>query len=161
MTEAISNTSPLLYLHRARVLPLLPKLFSQVIVPSAVVNELETGRRLGHAVPECRSTPWMQITAPMDTPPDWLAAEIGPGELAALALRRERGKGVLLLDDAHARRLAHSAGFEVWGTLKVLLELKAKGALTLIAPIVENLFGSGMWISPALRERILKLANEN
>lgn len=45
MPEAISNTSPLLYLHQIGVLHLLPELFDKIWVPGAVVHELNEGRR--------------------------------------------------------------------------------------------------------------------
>ena len=48
MLEAISNTSPLLYLYRASVLEWLPKLFTGVWTPRAVVMELQEGRRRGY-----------------------------------------------------------------------------------------------------------------
>ncbi len=41
---AISNTSPLFYLHRLKRLDLLQKLYQKVIVPEAVVDELKAGR---------------------------------------------------------------------------------------------------------------------
>lgn len=44
MPEAISNTSPLLYLYRSGLLEWLPALFGQVWVPGAVVRELKQGR---------------------------------------------------------------------------------------------------------------------
>jgi len=39
--KAISNTSPLLYLHRCGGLAWLPRLFTLVCVPGAVASELE------------------------------------------------------------------------------------------------------------------------
>ena len=48
----ISNTSPIFYLHRLRLLDLLQELYQKIIVPKAVVAELETGRRQGEDVPE-------------------------------------------------------------------------------------------------------------
>jgi predicted nucleic acid-binding protein len=48
----ISNTSPIFYLHRLRRLDLLQKLYQEIIVPKAVVAELEAGRRQGEDVPE-------------------------------------------------------------------------------------------------------------
>ena len=41
MPEAISNTSPLLYLYRGGVLAWLPQLFNETWIPKAVVLELE------------------------------------------------------------------------------------------------------------------------
>lgn len=44
----ISNTSPIFYLHRLRLLGLLlQELYQKIIVPRAVVAELEAGRRQG------------------------------------------------------------------------------------------------------------------
>ncbi len=48
----ISNTSPIFYLHRLRLLGLLQELYQKIIVPKAVVAELEVGRRQGEDVPE-------------------------------------------------------------------------------------------------------------
>lgn len=45
MPEAISNTSPLLYLYRIETLDWLPELFTQIWTPMAVVHELQEGRR--------------------------------------------------------------------------------------------------------------------
>ncbi len=47
----ISNTSPIFYLHRLRLLDLLQKLYQEIIVPKAVAVELEAGRRKGEDVP--------------------------------------------------------------------------------------------------------------
>ena len=43
MPQGISDTSPLLYLHRAGVLDWLPKLLTDIWIPSAVVQELQEG----------------------------------------------------------------------------------------------------------------------
>ena len=49
--RVISNTSPLFYLHRLRRLDLLQRLYQQVLVPEAVVDELNAGRDQGEDVP--------------------------------------------------------------------------------------------------------------
>jgi hypothetical protein len=49
--EAISNTSPLLYLYRGGVLDWLPLLFSEIWIPNAVVLELKEGQHRGYDVP--------------------------------------------------------------------------------------------------------------
>lgn len=50
--EAISNTSPLLYLYRIDGLNWLPKLFYSIWVPQAVADEFKEGRRRGYDVPD-------------------------------------------------------------------------------------------------------------
>ena len=48
MPKAISNTSPLLYLHRVEALHWLPELFDEVWIPGAVRGELKAGKGKGN-----------------------------------------------------------------------------------------------------------------
>ena len=109
MPEAISNTSPLLYLYRIGVVEWLPKLFSKLWLPNAVVLELQEGHRRGYDVPTPRDYVWIQIVEPNAIPSEWLTLDLGAGELAAMALALENPSQVVLLDDALARRIAHAA----------------------------------------------------
>ncbi|MCL5959886.1 MAG: DUF3368 domain-containing protein [Chloroflexi bacterium] len=160
MTEAISNTSPLLYLHRIGAIDWLPRLFSEVWMPTAVLSELREGQQRGYDVPSPSNYPWLQVVDPRATPSEWLSLDLGVGELAAMALALENPTCVVLLDDMLARRTAQAAGLRVWGTLKVLLEAKAQGLTDRIGPLVNRLSNSGMWLSGEVRQRILMLAGE-
>ena len=161
MPEAISNTSPLLYLYRIDALDWLPRLFSEVWIPAAVLDELEEGRRKGYEVPVPSHYSWLQVVNPRATPSEWLSLDLGVGELAAMALALEHPTRVVLLDDMLARRTAQAAGLTVWGTLKVLLEAKAHGLTDRIDPLVNRLSDTGMWLSDEIRQRILALAGES
>jgi predicted nucleic acid-binding protein len=160
VAEAISNTSPLLYLHRVQALHLLPALFDAVWTASTVLRELSTGRERGHDVPDLSAHGWLRIMDPRAVPSGWLASDLGPGELAVLALAIENPDRIVLLDDALARRVAEAAGLTVWGTLRVLLEAKSRGLVDRIAPFVDHLERSGMRISSSIRQRVLALADE-
>lgn len=119
MLKAISNTSPLLYLYRISGIGWLPKLFDEVWTPEAVRNELQTGRNKGFDVPNPDDYSWLNIINPKSAPSEWLALDLGAGEIAAMALALENPDRVVLLDDMLARRTAQVAGLPVWGTLKV------------------------------------------
>ncbi|MGH7596577.1 MAG: DUF3368 domain-containing protein [bacterium] len=160
MPEAISNTSPLLYLHRIGALEWLPKLFSEIWFPSAVAFELEEGRRLGYDVPNPSDYAWLQLVEPRAIPSEWLTTDLGAGELAAMSLALENPNRIVILDDGLARRIAQAAGLKVWGTLKILLEAKSVGLTETIAPLVTRLEAAGMWISSDIRKRVLALAGE-
>lgn len=160
MTEAISNTSPLVYLHRIHAFDLLPRLFPPVWVPTAVAHELEDGERRGFDVPNVHGVSWLQIVDPRSVPSEWLALDLGAGELSALALALEHNDRVILLDDGLARRIARAAGFTAWGALKVLLEAKSHGFVEGIAPLLGQLKEAGMWFSDDIARRILALAGE-
>jgi predicted nucleic acid-binding protein len=103
----------------------------------------------------------MKITEPHATPSEWFAAILGAGEIAAMSFALEHPDHILLLDDALARRTAIAAGLKVWGTLRILLEVKSCGLIEVIEPVVDRLEKSGMWISEDIRRRVLALAQES
>ena len=161
MPEAIMNTSPLLYLYRIGVLEWLPMLCNDIWIPQAVVQELQEGQSKGYDVPLPGAYAWLQVVEPRAVPSAWLALDLGAGELAVLAIALEHPQRVVLLDDGRARRIAQAAGLTVWGTLKVLLEAKSQGLTDLVAPHVDQLREAGMWMSEAIRQRVLALAGES
>ena len=161
MLKAVSNTSPLLYLYRISGIQWLPRLFDEVWTPEAVKDELQAGRSKGYDVPNPDDYSWLQVVNPKSAPSEWLALDLGIGEIAAMALALENPDRVVLLDDMLARRTAQVAGLQVWGTLKVLLEAKSHGIIEKVEPYVSKLSDSGMWISSEIKERILKLAGES
>lgn len=160
MPEAISNTSPLLYLYRIDCLDWLAQLFNDVWIPQAVVVEFGAGQQRGYDVPMPAHYPWLNVVDPHAMPSEWLALDLGPGELSAMALALENPGRVLLLDDTLARRTAQAAGLTVWGTLRVTLEAKDRGLTDRVAPLLDRLSDSGMWLSAGIRQRILALAGE-
>jgi predicted nucleic acid-binding protein len=94
-------------------------------------------------------------------PSEWLALDLGAGELASMALAIENPHHIVLLDDLLARRTAQAASLQVWGTLKIMLEAKSRGLVQEIEPFVSRLGNAGMWMSDDMRQRILILANES
>lgn len=160
MPDAITNTSPLVYLYRIGALDWLPKLFNEIWMPSVVVRELQEGIRRGYDVPKPNEFPWLKVKDASAIPSEWLVLDLGAGEIAAMALALENPTRVALLDDMRAREIAQAAGLIVWGTLRVLLEAKSRGLTERIEPLVDRLAETGMWISDDIRERILTLAGE-
>lgn len=160
MPEFISNTSPLLYLHRIDALNVLSALCTEVQVPRAVARELSDGREIGHNVPDLQRYEWIRIVDPRVISPEWLNLDMGEGELAVLAIGLERPNCIVLLDDRRARRIAQAIGLKVWGTLKILIEAKSQGLVERVAPYVVSLEGAGMWMSDTIRARVLTLVGE-
>ena len=160
MAEAITNTSPLIYLDRIRRLEWLPELFEEVWIPTAVVDELQQGLQHGHRSLDVDQIRGFRVIAPETQPSEWLSADLGPGELAAITLAMEHPGRVVILDDGLARRTAQAAGLDVWGTLRVLLEAKSNGLTDHIEPLVDQLARAGLWFSEEIRRRILALADE-
>lgn len=160
MLNAISNTSPLLYLYRIDALKWLPSLFAEIWIPGAVVFELQEGRQKGYDVPNPSDYNGIKIIEPKMIPSEWFAVDLGAGELAAMSLAMEYPENIILLDDALARRTAKAAGLNVWGTLRILLEGKSHGLIENVKPQLNLLEDGGMWVSEGIRQRLLALAGE-
>ena len=118
------------------------------------------GQTKGYDVPIPINYPWLRTVNPKNMPSEWLALDLGAGELSAMALALENPNHIILLDDGLARRTATAAGLTVWGTLKVLLEAKSLGLVDRIEPMIGRFSEVGMWISDDIKRRILKLAGE-
>lgn len=160
MHKAITNTSPLFYLHRIGKIDLLPKLFYEIWTPTAVVLELQEGQQFGYDAPIVEEYQWLTVVNPRTTPSEWFALDLGPGELATMALALEYPDRIVILDDQLARKIAQAAELEVWGTLRILLEAKQRDLLEQITPLLTNLQEAGMWLSEDIIRRIAALAGE-
>lgn len=156
MSQVCADTGPLLHLHEAGAVHLLP-LLGTVVVSPLVVTELRVHAR----------TLWPTVF------PDWLklqslstaahqrarawqqAGLLHGGEAQTLALALELKPRWFLTDDAAARLMAESLGVETHGSLGVVLwtaahrlvgEAEAKAMLAAL----EN---SSLWMSSQVREQ--------
>ncbi len=156
----VSNTSPVSNLAAVGRLDLLRAGFGQVLVPSAVAEELAApGSPLAASSP---LPPWLMVTPVADTALlAALAQSLDRGEAEAIALGVERGAGLLVLDERRARQIARAMGLEVIGVLGVLLHAKRAGLIDAVGPVLDDLIArAGFWVGTELRARVLLEAGE-
>ena len=156
----ISNTSPIFYLHRLRRLDLLQKLYQEIIVPKAVVAELEAGRRQGEDVPAIDRYEWIKIRAIRSPQILGLSTDFGPGETEVLALALEESDSLVIIDEKLARRIARLRGLRVTGTAGVLLKAKQEGHILAVKPFLDRLQEIHFHLSDNVRTLILSIAEE-
>jgi len=156
----VSNTSPLFYLHCLRRFELLLQLFSRILVPPAVVQELEEGKQRGLSVPDVTAYSWVQRRVPADPIYLSLPPQLGKGEVEAIALAHEMPETLLLLDDLSARHAAQDLGLAMTGTLGVLLRAKEKGLILALKPLITPLCRAGFRLGPRVERMFLDLAGE-
>jgi predicted nucleic acid-binding protein len=117
----VSDTGPLHYLVLTNAIDVLPKLFSRILVPDAVVVELS------HPETPLAVRTWLQSAPPwIDCGPNasTVAADSlrrGAGERAAINLAESVGAQMLLIDDRAGVVSARSRGLETIGTLGVMV----------------------------------------
>jgi predicted nucleic acid-binding protein len=128
----VADSSPLRYLIVIGAVHLLPELFGETWVPSAVLAELSAVSTPSDVRAFLGSAPdWLRVGEPTEESLAAVSRELDWGERAALALGRDLKAGLLLLDDAAGRTEARALGFRVTGTIG-LLRLAAE--LSLIDP---------------------------
>jgi uncharacterized protein len=153
----VSDAGPLIALGRLDLLALLPKVFAQVQVPTAVLEE-------------CMGRPGNADAARIQLAVDrhWLIAcdavpivreGLDPGECAAIARALEIGAG-LLADDQAARQYALQVGLHVIGTLGVLVLAKRAGHLPAVKPLIDRLRAGGQRLSHVAVAQALAAADE-
>lgn len=156
----ISNTSPLFYLYQLGYLNLLRKLYERIVVPEAVVAELEAGRDQGEDVPDVTDYDWIEVRSIHVPKLVSLITDLGAGESQVLALALEEPDCLVILDDYLAREVASLQSLRITGTAGVILKAKREGYLPAVATLLDKLIQLDFRLSEAVKARILKLAQE-
>ncbi len=156
----IVNTSPLFYLHRLGFLDCLNKLYGEIVIPEAVVVELEEGRRIGEDVPGIADYHWIKVRKVTIPAFIKMIPDLGHGEAEVLALACEETEPLLVIDDALARKIAKLQAFKFTGTAGVLLKAKKAGHIAEIKPLIEKLREAGFYLADKIIADILKMSGE-
>lgn len=110
MSPVVANASPLIVLAKADMVQVLAALFSPVLVPQAVRQEIEAGPAedpMKLALPSCSWLAMVRLEPPLSPLAAW---QLGRGEAEVIEYPRLHGNLPVLLDDRAARRAA-----EAWG----------------------------------------------
>lgn len=158
MPEVVCNTSPVQYLHLLGKLEVLRRLYGRVLLPPAVVAELDAGRALGVALPDVCSLPWLEIR-PLPVNILYLPGDLDRGEWEVLNLTHQLS-ALAIVDDGRARAHAQRHGLRFTGTVGVLLRARTSGLLGEIKPLLEELRQLGFRLDNDAFATALRLAGE-
>jgi len=128
----VADTSPINYLVLLEQTAVLPALYTRVLLPPAVVTELQDLE----APEEVRAWvatlhAWCEVRRPSPLGETETLAHLGAGEREAILLAQELRADVLLIDEADGRQAARSRALTVTGTLGVLERAAERGLLDL------------------------------
>ncbi len=139
---------------------MLGEFYTGILVPPAVVRELDRGRSIGIDLPDVRTLSWLTIQSPEGLDKAPAAADLGAGEKEVLALGTQVPGAVVILDERLGRLYADLLKLTFTGTLGILLRAKAEGRIPRIQPLLEHLGRLGFRLSERTRTAILKQAGE-
>lgn len=143
----VVDTSSLIALERIGLLPLLCKIYSEIIIPESVVNEFGN-----------LSLPCLSIRKIESQFLKLLITELnlGRGEAEVIALASQMGLKVII-DDSKARRVAENMGLKVTGTIGVLIRAEKLGLIENAYNKAKELREKGFYVSDELLENLSKL----
>jgi predicted nucleic acid-binding protein len=151
---AVADAGPLHYLVLVDAIDLLSQLFTAVLVPQIVRDEIS---RAG-TPPLVRDwisapPPWLQIvpTPSHETLP---FPKLDIGERAALALAMSQSAGVILMDDRRGVAAAQANGLVSIGTLGLLDQAAARGIIH-FATVAARLTTTNFRYPPELLDALL------
>lgn len=157
----VINASPMILLGKVNLLDLLPRITSDLLIPPAVVEEVQRGLKDDPARNWLsRATPFFMTTAPA-LHPTVAAWNLGKGETEVISYAVRNVDYTVIIDDLAARNCALSMRVSIQGTLGVLLLLKKDGLLQRVMPVVETFQAKGMRLDPSLIRKIGMLAGED
>jgi predicted nucleic acid-binding protein len=134
----VSDTSPLVCLLHLNQINLLKDLFVNVIIPTAVFNELIKAKIINEKFLQTNS--FIQIKTPADKRKvEDLMLIFDEGEAEAIVLSIELKTDLLLIDEAPEREIAIQYGIPIKGILGVLLQAKERKLISQVNPLINRL----------------------
>ena len=159
MPKIISNTTPILSLLKISKLDLLEKLYDEVIIPSAVFQEIETGRKKEY-YQDLTQLHWIKITDLKNPDSKEFFTDLDDGEAEVLILAKEQNADLVIMDEILGRRFANQLGLNLTGTIGVLLKAKENGLIESVSDLLTELIEKGTWLNPKLVSKIKELTKE-
>jgi uncharacterized protein len=161
----VSDTSPITNLAAINQLDLLQKLYTGIVIPTAVYNEMVRAGKIVPGAVEVQTLPWIQKQSVVDSQRVILIQEtqenIDLGEAEAIVLALELKADLLLMDERRGRIVATSYGLQITGLLGVLLQAKRKMLIPAVKILMNQLIEQADFrVSDQLYTTILQAAGE-
>lgn len=155
----VSDTSPITNLIRINKLDLLKQLYSEVVIPEKVQDELINYENQKE---EIDKRDWIFVrTVSNSDEVRKLEEELDAGEAEAIVLAKELDADILIIDERKGRKIAEENGLKIIGLLGVLIKAKQMGYIEELKPLLNELINNvGFRVSRGLYNRILTEVNE-
>jgi predicted nucleic acid-binding protein len=152
--RVVTNSTPLRYLVFLGYETILRDLFTHLLVPPAVLNELQHAKTPARVRTWMASPPpWLEIRRPV-LRPDVALGHLGAGERETLLLAQELPADLVLIDERDAHTEATRRGFATFGTLRIL-ELAAERGLLDLPTALAHLAATTFYMDAALVQDLL------
>ena len=157
MRKVVANTTPLIALADIGQLELLKHLYGEILIPQAVLDEIESEP----AKSMVSNASWIKkVIIEAADKKNMFKARLHAGEIEAIILAEESQADLIIMDDNAAKKTAKYLGYNVTGTLGILIRAKAEGYVESVEPLMNLLVDDGLYIDQKIKELALKKAGE-
>jgi predicted nucleic acid-binding protein len=159
-SRRVVNASPLILLSKTGQLDLLHLGCADVIVPDAVIVEIEAKGGDDPTAVGVQQASWLSVVPCLVIPEQVRACNLDAGESAVLALAQGDPDCDVVLDDLAARRSAARLRIPCLGTLGLVASAKRLGLIPTARPLVEHLRQNGLYLDDEFAEEVLRRIGE-
>ncbi|MEH2054636.1 MAG: DUF3368 domain-containing protein [Nostoc sp.] len=148
----VINTAPLISIIAAiGDLRILQSLYTQVLVPFEVCQEILAGGASGFAVSEFEDADWLQKSqVPLTNISPFLLNSLDLGEASVIQLALNENIQTVCIDEAAGRRVARLSGLSVTGTIGILLRAHREGYPIDIKQAIDRMIARGIRLSETI-----------
>lgn len=154
------NASPLICLGKSGLVGLLPELFTDIVVPAKVYEEIAVKNDISQACRPLFSHQQVKVINDIAAPSSVISWDLGEGESAVLAYALKHAGYWAVIDDLEARKCAATLGCRYTGTAGVILLAKRRGIISSVRDNLVKLKNVGLWLSPEFIDEICRRAGE-
>ena len=156
----ILNASPIIFLGKAQLLRTISPLGDTWIIPQGVAQEVAAKRPMSFYIPDLSTHAHVREKHITTIHPSITAWDLGQGESEVLTLALQMPGTTAVLDDLQARKCAKLFNIPLIGSLGLILSAKRKGLIPLAKPHLDQLIGAGLYVDPALLNKLLAAVDE-
>jgi predicted nucleic acid-binding protein len=148
--KAVINTSPLIVLFKANLTDLLPQLFTEIVVPGAVWDEVVKAGKSDLPSQQLGQVEWAKRIEVTNLSPRITAWGLDPGESEVLSFALENPDYRGIVDDAAARKVARTLDIPIIGTIGLILFAKQRDVISSVSDAITAIQDAGLWLSDGL-----------
>ncbi|NOY61368.1 MAG: DUF3368 domain-containing protein [Calditrichaeota bacterium] len=154
----VTNTTPIISLASIQKTEILKRLFSEIIIPQAVYDEIKAKESYGYKEVESDFIKVQQIKGQLYK--DLLLNQLDNGEAETILLAKELDADLVIIDENIAYKIAQNSDLKVTRTLSILLKAKEMGIIKRVKPLLDEMISKGRWYSPRVYNGFLKKIGE-
>lgn len=158
--QVVVDASPLIVFFRSGQAELFRELFSSVVAPNQVIEEIEAGPVDDPARVGLGGAEWVEVKKVTvdNTIAGW---NLGKGESGVFSYALQHANCLAVVDDLAARRCAKAYGIPTLGAGGVLVIAKQRGLIDAVVPCVQRLRDAGLYLSDAVVNALAAETHEN